>query len=102
MSISLAAATYAVVYTAVDDSVPMLHDAPSLPSLTLSVAEWTFTQVTCVTCGPGGAGGNTGRQYCLNGAVYTTVQTIQLLLHRKHDFVGVWHVRVICICGVYA
>jgi len=90
---SLAAAVYAVVYTAVDDSAPLLHDAPSLPSLTLSVAEWMFTRLTHVTGGPGGAGGNTGRQYSLtyDGADYTTFTS------PKTRFC-----RGIGMCGLYA
>jgi len=39
MSISLDAAVYAVVYSAL-----LLHDTHSLPSLTLSGADWTFTR----------------------------------------------------------
>ena len=44
MSISLDAAAYAVVY-----SLLLLHDAHSLPSLTLSGADWTFKPLISLT-----------------------------------------------------
>jgi len=52
----------------------------SVPSL--SGADWTFTQLICLMGGPrAGTARNIGRRYCLHGAGYTTVQTIQLLFH---------------------
>jgi len=47
MSISLDAAAYAAVY-----SVLLLHNATSLPSLTLSGADWTFTRINRLTTAP--------------------------------------------------
>jgi len=101
MSISLDAAMYVNVHT-----VLLLHDAPSLHSLTLSGANWTFTRLIYLMGGPGRGegGGNTGCQYYLRGAGYTMVRTIQLLFYWKHDFVrgigvvcvGYVHMRGIC------
>jgi len=41
-------------------------------------------------------GGNIGHWYCLQGAGYTAVRTIQLLFYRERDLV-----RGICVCRLY-
>jgi len=68
--------------------------AQSLPSpcleLTGCLHDWSVSWVVR------GGGGNTGRRYCLCGAGYTTVRTIQLLFYWKCDFV-----RGIGVCELY-
>ena len=53
--------------------------------------------LTRLICLMGGLqGGNIGRWYCLHGAGYTAVRTIQLLFYRERDLV-----RGIRVCGLY-
>jgi len=65
----------------------------SLPSLYLGHShDWSVSLVV-----RGGRGGrNIGHWYCLRGAGYTTVCTVELLFYWKHDFV-----QGVGMCGLY-
>jgi len=79
----------------------LLHDAPSLPSLTLSGADWTFTRLTCLMGGlqewehwplvlPPWCG-------VYDSADYTTI-----MLQKMRFCAAYMRVQVIRVCGVYA